>query len=140
MIRRISIPYYLKFIIFYMVFNGCFIGMLFAFDKPESEAVPFVLFRFFALFMFVFGFYIVSFVHGLYFQTRNGLTLVKTGLFAGLLFLIQLISFFPVWQPHPFQFSVKTHYLLMQCGFQALSFLAASFLIKLISYFKQSKK
>ncbi len=138
--KKISIPYYMKFLLFNLVFNGLFIGMLFAFDKPNSEDVHIVLFRFFGLFMFAAGFYIVSFIYGMYFQYQYKLSGLEIELLTVLLFFVEVVSFFPLWQPDLFKFDLKTQYLLSQAAFQTASFLAGSFLIKFIIYLKQVKK
>ena len=138
--KKISMTYYKKFLIFYIVYLGLFIGMSFLFDRPESKAVFIVIFRFFGLFMVVIGIYAVSFIYGIFFQFKNRLEFSKILLLSGLLFLIGILAFSPWWlSVYSRGYKYALYYLLEQASLQAFSFFAGSLIVKFVVDFNQRK-
>jgi hypothetical protein len=127
-----SIAYCKKFLIFYIVDLGIYIGIIFLSCSVPENALK-VIFGFVWLFMLMIGLYAVSFIYGIFFQVKNRLEFSKILLLSGLLFLIGILVLSPVWLIF---YSGGNNYglthLLEQASFQALCFFAGSLIAKLI--------
>ncbi|SDM33979.1 hypothetical protein SAMN05428961_11462 [Paenibacillus sp. OK060] len=130
--------YYVEFIIFNLLFFGLLVGMLLTFNNP-SDVDYIILIQFFALLLFGGGFYLISFLYGLYFQNKFSLNCLNIWILSVLHFLSVCFIFVPYWKPTLNLSDLDTRYLLFQSGFQAVSFLAGCFLHKFIVYLKQQK-
>ena len=125
--KKISIPYYIKVLIFYITLSIIYISVMTAAGRSEK-----VIYWAIGMIMTGGGIYVISFTYGAYLQYKSKLNFLKIFLLAIVVFFIGLVEFYFTWLPNTLSISdLHTRYYLMQSVYQSLSFFIGSILMKL---------
>ncbi len=116
--RHYAAPFF-----FFFIYLGLLNAYLVVVDHPQSEAAFIVISRFVLLAFFMAGIYIVAFIYGLYYEMKYKLTFSQLALSTGIVFLLLLVGFWPIWKPNLSTDDLNLKYFLMQVILQGFCFL-----------------